>query len=163
MFVICFICLYIYFFFLCFHVSGSSFSVFFILFFFLMIRRPPRSTRTDTLFPYTTLFRSYPGKRRGAVQGCVRQPVRPRGMGAIHECADSCSAEHDEQLYRSEQKPVRADAGPDAGSDAVHVFGVSLQSGRSQTKIGRVYQKRLSTERSAGIINGPCRRVSRLF
>src|SRR3546814_20413932 len=29
-------------------------------FFFLMIRRPPRSTRTDTLFPYTTLFRSLP-------------------------------------------------------------------------------------------------------
>src|SRR3546814_10550776 len=30
------------------------------VFFFLMIRRPPRSTRTDTLFPYTTLFRSLP-------------------------------------------------------------------------------------------------------
>src|SRR3546814_11280691 len=30
----------------------------YICFFFLMIRRPPRSTRTDTLFPYTTLFRS---------------------------------------------------------------------------------------------------------
>src|SRR3546814_3252361 len=29
-----------------------------IVIFFLMIRRPPRSTRTDTLFPYTTLFRS---------------------------------------------------------------------------------------------------------
>src|SRR3546814_12562463 len=29
-----------------------------MLFVFLMIRRPPRSTRTDTLFPYTTLFRS---------------------------------------------------------------------------------------------------------
>src|SRR3546814_3228829 len=29
-----------------------------VYFFFLMIRRPPRSTRTDTLFPYTTLFRS---------------------------------------------------------------------------------------------------------
>src|SRR3546814_19747217 len=29
-----------------------------LLFFFLMIRRPPISTRTDTLFPYTTLFRS---------------------------------------------------------------------------------------------------------
>src|SRR3546814_2192511 len=27
--------------------------------FFLMLRRPPRSTRTDTLFPYTTLFRSF--------------------------------------------------------------------------------------------------------
>src|SRR3546814_12385096 len=32
--------------------------LFFLCFFFLMIRRPPRSTRTDTLFPYTTLFRS---------------------------------------------------------------------------------------------------------
>src|SRR3546814_14946004 len=34
------------------------FCVILFLFFFLMIRRPPRSTRTDTLFPYTTLFRS---------------------------------------------------------------------------------------------------------
>src|SRR3546814_17542937 len=32
---------------------------FLIFLFFLMIRRPPRSTRTDTLFPYTTLFRSF--------------------------------------------------------------------------------------------------------
>src|SRR3546814_16275319 len=32
--------------------------MYYIVFFFLMIRRPPRSTRTDTLFPYTTLFRS---------------------------------------------------------------------------------------------------------
>src|SRR3546814_16190668 len=32
--------------------------MFIVVFFFLMIRRPPRSTRTDTLFPYTTLFRS---------------------------------------------------------------------------------------------------------
>src|SRR3546814_11317633 len=32
--------------------------IYFYIFFFLMIRRPPRSTRTDTLFPYTTLFRS---------------------------------------------------------------------------------------------------------
>src|SRR3546814_16013956 len=31
---------------------------FMCMFFFLMIRRPPSSTRTDTLFPYTTLFRS---------------------------------------------------------------------------------------------------------
>src|SRR3546814_13932407 len=33
----------------------------YLLFFFLMIRRPPRSTRTDTLFPYTALFRSNAG------------------------------------------------------------------------------------------------------
>src|SRR3546814_18808545 len=45
----------------------------FDLFFFLMIRRPPRSTRTDTLFPYTTLFRSlaHAARRR-----------EPPGLGA---------------------------------------------------------------------------------
>src|SRR3546814_7412931 len=37
-------------------------------FFFLMIRRPPRSTRTDTLFPYTTLFRSDWKKARSKQQ-----------------------------------------------------------------------------------------------
>src|SRR3546814_19077385 len=38
------------------------------LFFFLMIRRPPRSTRTDTLFPYTTLFRSQLKSQYGSVR-----------------------------------------------------------------------------------------------
>src|SRR3546814_4776036 len=39
------------------------------MFFFLMIRRPPRSTRTDTLFPYTTLFRS---ERQAAGYAAIR-------------------------------------------------------------------------------------------
>src|SRR3546814_4363316 len=39
------------------------------MFFFLMIRRPPRSTRTDTLFPYTTLFRSVSLSAFGAIDG----------------------------------------------------------------------------------------------
>src|SRR3546814_5434674 len=39
--------------------------------FFLMIRRPPRSTRTDTLFPYTTLFRS-PCRRQGTATPVFR-------------------------------------------------------------------------------------------
>src|SRR3546814_18141706 len=39
-------------------VRWYSILLFVSFFFFLMIRRPPRSTRTDTLFPYTTLFRS---------------------------------------------------------------------------------------------------------
>src|SRR3546814_7828039 len=42
-----------------------SVSVIMFLFFFLMIRPPPRSTRTDTLFPYTTLFRSVLERARG--------------------------------------------------------------------------------------------------
>src|SRR3546814_19445081 len=41
---------------------------------FLMIRRPPRSTRTDTLFPYTTLFRS--GSQGNG--GCRRDRREPR-------------------------------------------------------------------------------------
>src|SRR3546814_10793348 len=42
---------------------------------FLMIRRPPRSTRTDTLFPYTTLFRSY-----RAARTIARQQNQPLGQ-----------------------------------------------------------------------------------
>src|SRR3546814_19575075 len=38
--------------------SYCCFVLYWFSLFFLMIRRPPRSTRTDTLFPYTTLFRS---------------------------------------------------------------------------------------------------------
>src|SRR3546814_5719778 len=37
---------------------GACRNLLLLIVFFLMIRRPPRSTRTDTLFPYTTLFRS---------------------------------------------------------------------------------------------------------
>src|SRR3546814_7998423 len=45
--------------------------------FFLMILRPPRSTRTDTLFPYTTLFRSCPfPRRRGPRHRQARRPSR---------------------------------------------------------------------------------------
>src|SRR3546814_11073383 len=45
---------------------------FVVVFFFLMIRRPPRSTRTDTLFPYTTLFRSpRPGRGTPPTAGVI--------------------------------------------------------------------------------------------
>src|SRR3546814_10449689 len=44
--------------------------------FFVMIRRPPRSTRTDTLFPYTTLFRSVPA--------CAGSELHPDGRGDLH-------------------------------------------------------------------------------
>src|SRR3546814_14312933 len=46
------------------------------LFFFLMIRRPPRSTRTDTLFPYTTLFRSDIVVRQAPAEAGFRLPVQ---------------------------------------------------------------------------------------
>src|SRR3546814_17101301 len=58
------------------------------MFFFLMIRRPPRSTRTDTLFPYTTLFRSGEGQRIAAARRRrSRHAVaaeRARRLGLVH-------------------------------------------------------------------------------
>src|SRR3546814_19509403 len=45
------------------------------LFFFLMIRRPPRSTRTDTLFPYTTLFRSVRGDMPAERLDNIAEPI----------------------------------------------------------------------------------------
>src|SRR3546814_19909370 len=45
-----------------------------------MIRRPPRSTRTDTLFPYTTLFRS----REMKPPGFPRDIVRMGGEGVVY-------------------------------------------------------------------------------
>src|SRR3546814_1574989 len=48
--------------------------------FFLMIRRPPRSTRTDTLFPYTTLFRS-------AAHG---DSDPPRGLSPLRALRHAC-------------------------------------------------------------------------
>src|SRR3546814_1293296 len=53
-----------------------------------MIRRPPRSTRTDTLFPYTTLFRSHApgpgGDQRHQQRGVDQDPrARDPGLAAV--------------------------------------------------------------------------------
>src|SRR3546814_7611690 len=56
-----------------------------------MIRRPPRSTRTDTLFPYTTLFRSQYGREKG---------FDHQGEG---DRDDEDEAQEDSILYRSEE------------------------------------------------------------
>src|SRR3546814_19017250 len=59
----------------------------FCLFFFLMIRRPPRSTRTDTLFPYTTLFRS----RRYSIKWFYQRIQSRYGFNPHHlRLADAC-------------------------------------------------------------------------
>src|SRR3546814_16961043 len=51
------------------------------VFFFLMIRRPPRSTRTDTLFPYTTLFRSWSAHCPGRDWTYAQRACRPLPRG----------------------------------------------------------------------------------
>src|SRR3546814_1821782 len=81
-----------------------------------MIRRPPRSTRTDTLFPYTTLFRSPMVEQRGQqarhrrvariAERMARRPARQR-IGENHRAAaaahegvdrDQRSEEHTSEL-----------------------------------------------------------------
>src|SRR3546814_4683467 len=49
-----------------------------------MIRRPPRSTRTDTLFPYTTLFRSGGGEFQGSYRPSIKDIVSR--LGKRNEC-----------------------------------------------------------------------------
>src|SRR3546814_3223174 len=78
-------------------------SWFFLLFFFLMIRRPPRSTRTDTLFPYTTLFRSTPRPpcrdRAPAGRRCRYRGQRRCGAAARSRAPRSSrSEEHTSEL-----------------------------------------------------------------
>src|SRR3546814_19791484 len=65
---------------------------------FLIIRRPPRSTRTDTLFPYTTLFRSWQG-RRGPCRRPTVTPASYTGSAAdiVEHLADR-SEEHTSEL-----------------------------------------------------------------
>src|SRR3546814_12903503 len=55
-------------------------------FFFLMIRRPPRSTRTDTLFPYTTLFRSARSAERLPVPSALPLCRLAAGHLVVAEC-----------------------------------------------------------------------------
>src|SRR3546814_15069082 len=59
----------------------------FHLLFFLMLRLPPRSTRTDTLFPYTTLFRSLRavilGDRPAPFAALARRIAQPRKAFAL--------------------------------------------------------------------------------
>src|SRR3546814_20119028 len=74
------------------------------VFFFLRIRRPPRSTRTDTLFPYTTLFRSQ------------RRPERPRQRAARLAEADQGRRTARKSLEPIDQSEARHRVQPfDAG------------------------------------------------
>src|SRR3546814_14747531 len=86
-----------------------------LLFFFLMIRRPPRSTRTDTLFPYTTLFRS-------AASECGPDGCRAAGAPAPRRAVDGHHAGVDIAASLRTRRPAfrlaRQTAGKPAGDAA---------------------------------------------
>src|SRR3546814_16055501 len=92
-----------------------------VFFFFLMIRRPPRSTRTDTLFPYTTLFRSHQDLAR--------------------ELAVGAGGAHDERHAQALFPAGRGDAlghgvaAQDAAAVDVHQDGVDRRVDRKSTRL----------------------------
>src|SRR3546814_19053854 len=85
-----------------------------------MIRRPPRSTRTDTLFPYTTLFRSIilEDEQRVARRGGLAKQMFLAEVDAA--CADRCEAPGIGGPYRAEKGHPRVARQPDASEFAVH-------------------------------------------
>src|SRR3546814_9196564 len=98
--------------FICLHIT-------LLCFFFLMIRRPPRSTRTDTLFPYTTLFRSI-------------LKARPAALGQTETtCAKRDRARGDDHNVLTGGTPL-GDIGDHAVQPiAAHLAGFVDQQGRA--------------------------------
>src|SRR3546814_8410247 len=65
-----------------------------------MIRRPPRSTRTDTLFPSTTLFRSAPS---GLLESKTRRPLKPTTRAMVSASSRIVQSRPVPTLMRSEE------------------------------------------------------------
>src|SRR3546814_483518 len=92
------------------------------IFFFLMIRRPPRSTRTDTLFPYTTLFRS-DLRPQSAAEDADREGAPDAGNQVGRDGADDVvDLQLVEQRYREDDQGA-ADAADAQGPAMVLQFG----------------------------------------
>src|SRR3546814_11610349 len=70
-----------------------------------MIRRPPRSTRTDTLFPYTTLFRSF--RQRAQQRDLSGIRADQRDVAAIQYCRARAADDGKVRRGRSERASVR--------------------------------------------------------
>src|SRR3546814_2113960 len=93
--------------------------------FFLMIRRPPRSTRTDTLFPYTTLFRSAVALQRcaedtepGAAQAAAGSPTGdPSRSIAGDHAADSAG---DPYLQATDQRQAGSSGRSEEHTSELH-------------------------------------------
>src|SRR3546814_18210277 len=89
-----------------------------LLCFFLLIRRPPRSTRTDTLFPYTTLFRSLQGR---VLLGSVRKIDGKLRSFEIGPRGNVCGLAHYFELSARGCVQPAVNNGPRCGIDLVHV------------------------------------------
>src|SRR3546814_9948448 len=100
-----------------------------------MVRRPPRSTRTDTLFPYTTLFRSSAelGPGQGSIGIAIDTYCLDRGggnlspCGRIHFCCRRAGPAQDRRaLCHSGQSDDGRGGCPDGADPAADVVVVGL-------------------------------------
>src|SRR3546814_18469583 len=102
-----------------------------------MIRRPPRSTRTDTLFPYTTLFRSEIVDQIGVGENIEVGVARPREHRAAARRRDQCPevvAAH--RLDAGGKRPIARTAGQPGGETR---FPAAARPGldRAETSFGQ--------------------------
>src|SRR3546814_19760734 len=96
-----------------------------------MIRRPPRSTRTDTLFPYTTLFRSSRASPARAA------PVRARTQWLDRKPALSMSASETRAPANPHARHAKLTSRAALASVAVALLLLSFQGYAAWAKIGR--------------------------
>src|SRR3546814_21115771 len=97
-----------------------------------MIRRPPRSTRTDTLFPYTTLFRSAFAVGARDVEGAREVVLRVAEAGA--EFGDAVEAK---DVAARRQRGKAVELGLDGGVAGMGVVGHGDSAFDSPSPIGR--------------------------
>src|SRR3546814_4756279 len=124
--------------------------IYLYFFFFLMIRRPPRSTRTDTLFPYTTLFRSVPfGQAEHLGHPEARGQQSP--MGDLRE-------------FRRARRAARVKQSRDVGSFGRRVPGKRVAVGLAQQPLERKGIRRIfrAADEQDGFEIGRDRKSTRL-
>src|SRR3546814_12088134 len=133
-----------------------------VCFVVLMIRRPPRSTRTDTLFPYTTLFRSAgtagrAGRRPAPRPGSCFRRGYPRPLRGGGRCGDPCPA----RLWRRSQPP-RARHDDDAGGGRGRAGGEDAPARRALVGVSRGDRKSVVEGKSVSVsVDSGGRRINK--
>src|SRR3546814_3176057 len=123
-----------------------------------MIRRPPRSTRTDTLFPYTTLFRSWSKLASGSFIAATSLLLRDTGhvldhvgVGGLDPVLLPVSLTHGQALGLADLQRKGGGAGVQAGAFLGHVLREGARHGARQ-HVG-LFRRRLLAARKRTRLN----------
>src|SRR3546814_7438534 len=127
----------------------------FALFVCLMIRRPPRSTRTDTLFPYTTLFRSRSACSAGGSCPCPPSAAAARRARGGRSCAGAGGCRPGRRSGRGRARPGRRTRSEEHTSELQSLMRISyavfclkkkkIKQQKSKPDILQNHEKRRST------------------